>query len=348
MLRATISVENLQALQDVLNCLVLSEVVYKVVDLGEEAAAASVTQLRQDFPPGLVSVQHLQWSLPHVGHRYLVAEGGDALYVAFMGTKARRDLLTNANVVLEPLWPDEQPSAEGPVPSAHRGFLQRARGVPLASLAEHARRQGKRLVFCGHSLGGAVATLCTLDLLHGLPRHASLPVSCVAFAGPAVGNAALAKLVRRRGWERHLSNFMLPEDHEAAPSGMLAISPLHAAAADSGGRMFGANRTARDGEGSPRVGLLSGSTPRRQHSGSPTRRHAMGLRFRTNNVVVRGEGLDTCTSAKVRALGETWLPVELVSQPAPGAAAVGGHLRSPWRALREAAGGLVREGEHMV
>ena len=37
--------------------------------------------------------------------RVLVAEGEDALYVAFMGTKQRRDLLTNANAVLVPLWP---------------------------------------------------------------------------------------------------------------------------------------------------------------------------------------------------------------------------------------------------
>ena len=36
--------------------------------------------------------------------RVLVAEGSDALYVAFMGTKQRRDLLTNANAVLMPLW----------------------------------------------------------------------------------------------------------------------------------------------------------------------------------------------------------------------------------------------------
>ena len=34
-----------------------------------------------------------------------MAEGSDVLYVAFMGTKQRRDLLTNANAVLVPLWP---------------------------------------------------------------------------------------------------------------------------------------------------------------------------------------------------------------------------------------------------
>lgn len=45
----------------------------------------------------------------------LVAEGKDALYVAFMGTKQRRDLLTNANAVLVPLWPASGDQGEGQV-----------------------------------------------------------------------------------------------------------------------------------------------------------------------------------------------------------------------------------------
>ena len=37
-------------------------------------------------------------------YRVLTAEGEGALYVAFMGTKQRRDLLTNANAMQTPLW----------------------------------------------------------------------------------------------------------------------------------------------------------------------------------------------------------------------------------------------------
>lgn len=37
-------------------------------------------------------------------YRVLIAEGEGALYVAFMGTKQRRDLLTNANAMQTPLW----------------------------------------------------------------------------------------------------------------------------------------------------------------------------------------------------------------------------------------------------
>lgn len=35
---------------------------------------------------------------------YIIAAGGNSLYVAFMGTKQPRDLITDANVVHEPVW----------------------------------------------------------------------------------------------------------------------------------------------------------------------------------------------------------------------------------------------------
>lgn len=40
------------------------------------------------------------------GRRYLIAEGEGRLYVAFMGTKQRRDLVANANILQEPVWPE--------------------------------------------------------------------------------------------------------------------------------------------------------------------------------------------------------------------------------------------------
>ena len=39
--------------------------------------------------------------------RYLVAQSADTLYVAFMGTKQFRDILTNADLRLVRLWPEE-------------------------------------------------------------------------------------------------------------------------------------------------------------------------------------------------------------------------------------------------
>lgn len=64
--------------------------------------------------------------------------------------------------------------------------------------------------FAGHSLGGAVAEICALDLLHAA-EGANLPdVKAIGFATPAIGNAALARMVQRRGWDRRLFNYLLP------------------------------------------------------------------------------------------------------------------------------------------
>ena len=38
--------------------------------------------------------------------RYLLAESKDALYAAFIGTKQRRDIMTNANIMQEAMWHD--------------------------------------------------------------------------------------------------------------------------------------------------------------------------------------------------------------------------------------------------
>ncbi|KAK9835148.1 hypothetical protein WJX81_001104 [Elliptochloris bilobata] len=166
--------ESFEAVQDVLNSLLLAECVYRAYDGGPAAAAAALAELARAFPPGLVTVRWLQCSLPHVPHRYLVAadDGNGALYVALMGTKAARD------------------------------------GC------------GRRIVFCGHSLGGAVAKLCALRLLRQLPPAAASAgrVRCVAFGAPALGNAALAALVAARRWDRLFYSLTLPEDVAAAPA----------------------------------------------------------------------------------------------------------------------------------
>jgi hypothetical protein len=90
----------------------------------------------------------------------------------------------------------------------------------------------------GHSLGGAVAQLCALDLLHGpasdQPCEGPCPdpaldllhaagrartpaVAAIGWATPAVGNATLAELVAARGWGARLVTFLLPGALPAPP-----------------------------------------------------------------------------------------------------------------------------------
>ena len=124
----------------------------------------------------------------------MLAEDDETLYVAFMGTKQRRDLVANAAVLQVLFWPELESNnvslaASGqasfwkvaflrsliPLPGAtsvheththskgtsnadslqapfvHRGFLSRAKTVPIEGLFAHACRKKKRLVLTGKS-----------------------------------------------------------------------------------------------------------------------------------------------------------------------------------------------------
>lgn len=56
-------------MQDLLNCLVLAECAYKVVDMGKKKATETINRIRQTFPEGAMTAKHVQWSLPSVFHR---------------------------------------------------------------------------------------------------------------------------------------------------------------------------------------------------------------------------------------------------------------------------------------
>ena len=64
--------------------------------------------------------------------------------------------------------------------------------------------------FAGHSLGGAVATLCAIRLLSQLPARLHHMVAAVGFATPPVGNSALAEEVAAASWADRIVNYTLP------------------------------------------------------------------------------------------------------------------------------------------
>lgn len=62
----------------------------------------------------------------------------------------------------------------------------------------------------GHSLGGSVAEICVLDLLHDCAKGSEPDIKAIGFATPAIGNQALADLVVKHGWQKHLTSYLLP------------------------------------------------------------------------------------------------------------------------------------------
>lgn len=213
-IKEILALQSAEDLQDFLASLILCELAYKKLETEPSQLAVMCSDLQDLFPPGSVSIDAMQGSIADSSQHFLIATGSDALYVAFMGTKQPRDLRADLSFLHEPIWKEAMDLAKDSksVPAAHAGFLERSRAVNIEQLNELATSSGRRLVLCGHSLGGAVAKLTALRLLRELPEWPTPALRCICFATPAVGNASLASLVRDAGWASHFKTYFLPED----------------------------------------------------------------------------------------------------------------------------------------
>lgn len=135
------------------------------------------------------SLQLLQNAHAHT-HRYWVTEVDGDMVVALPGTTHPLDWSSNMRVHYTPI-DGSHPAASTPteqleqVPCAHAGFYFRAETIPTLALLEQAAAKGLRIVFTGHSLGAAVANICTLTALQAQK-----------IAREAAANAAEAKHAR--------------------------------------------------------------------------------------------------------------------------------------------------------
>lgn len=125
--------------------------------------------------------------------RVVSADNANRLYVGFAGTENKEDVRVDANVADVELPAEWLGPARPPVlPRAHAGFVRlyariRPRVWDLVSSA------GKdvNVVCCGHSLGGALATLAALDLASA---GGGRPVTLVSFGAPSLGDNNFVKL----------------------------------------------------------------------------------------------------------------------------------------------------------
>uniref|UniRef100_A0ACD5YFH9 Uncharacterized protein n=1 Tax=Avena sativa TaxID=4498 RepID=A0ACD5YFH9_AVESA len=96
--------------------------------------------------------------------------------------------------------------------AAFRGLLD---GSPLQSEVSRAVAEEKRIVFTGHSSGGAIATLAAIWFLESCTRRGSVNQAqpfCVTFGAPLVGDNVFNHAVRREGWSQCILHFIMPLD----------------------------------------------------------------------------------------------------------------------------------------
>lgn len=113
------------------------------------------------------------------------------LVVAFRGTQRNyKDILTDLNFSLV--------DSVSPIPGerfrVHRGFMAQWRGI-RAEIRDTVSWRYRRVVFTGHSLGGALAELASVEL--GIYA----PV-CVTFGAPRVGDKSFTRVAKARNVTR--------------------------------------------------------------------------------------------------------------------------------------------------
>ncbi|CAM6091407.1 unnamed protein product [Calypogeia fissa] len=116
------------------------------------------------------------------------SQTGGHMVVACRGTTDVYDALTDLNFIHRTMS-----LAAG---AAHAGFLDRAKTIPL----DYFRRllvRGERIVFTGHSLGGAVGSLLALRLLEATGAWCHEQVQCYTFGCPFFADAELAKYINK-------------------------------------------------------------------------------------------------------------------------------------------------------
>lgn len=120
----------------------------------------------------------------------LVVDLNNAVIIAFRGTDSVADWVTDARFLRRTLCTE----SNGDVVECHAGFLSAAGSVLVELFAQLRYSVADRPVFVtGHSLGGALAMLCALEMSRQKVGIAQI----YTFGQPRVGNAAFKRLYER-------------------------------------------------------------------------------------------------------------------------------------------------------
>ncbi|KAM1397880.1 hypothetical protein ACFX2I_015407 [Malus domestica] len=96
--------------------------------------------------------------------------------------------------------------------SFNQAFLQKfehlLQNSQLKNKVQEAINEKKRIVFTGHSTGGATAVLTTIWCLENYPKQSNGTFFCVTFGSPLIGNHIISHAVRRENWSQYFIHFV--------------------------------------------------------------------------------------------------------------------------------------------
>jgi len=108
------------------------------------------------------------------------------LVIAFRGSQQPKDWLTDFNA-----WHQTMPydNVDSNI-KVHTGFINAYKSVrdQVHAIIEDVESKVNRVIICGHSLGGALAQLCAVDIQFNFDKK----IECYASGSPAVGNKEFA------------------------------------------------------------------------------------------------------------------------------------------------------------
>ena len=112
------------------------------------------------------------------------------LIIIFRGTESLQDVLSDLNIIKEPLLLDNSTV----YPFVHSGFLRQLNSVTLnveKVITEFKQKEPSgSIIICGHSLGGAIATIAAIKYT----LRFEMPVYCITFGSPRAGDYKFAKI----------------------------------------------------------------------------------------------------------------------------------------------------------
>jgi len=120
-------------------------------------------------------------------------------YVVFRGTENLGDMLANLDVRTACISVDDAEACA----KVHNGFLRQFQAVerPILEYLRSKRNTYDRVVFTGHSLGGALATIAAVSYVcsnTGVEEKEALPqVVCHSFGSPRAGNIEFSEFFER-------------------------------------------------------------------------------------------------------------------------------------------------------